>query len=61
MRFLFGVFALIVVLAWIGYLALSVMAVSEPNVGTGLAWLAVTPVMIGLWIVAVLGLDRWST
>lgn len=56
MQVVAGLLALVCAILWIGYLALSVMTISDPNAERALAWVGSTPAMalvaIGtLWVV----------
>lgn len=58
MNFLLSLFTLCACILWIGYVALTVMAIAEPSIERGALWILATPVMLLVGFVAAKYMDR---
>jgi pheromone shutdown protein TraB len=58
MQFVLGVTTLCAAIVWIGYVALTVMALAEPRVQLLAFWILATPVMALIGVGVVRSIDR---
>lgn len=60
MGLLLGLLAVVLSIAWIGYLALTVTAFAEPNAERFLTWGVSTPAMLGFAVASFWAFERFA-